>query len=339
MKTLVIHIGYPKTATSTIQDGFFKGLHEEKKVNYLGKYNRDGNGSICAVWNPWAPFVNHCVYDEPLSLSVLTDLSSFLRNGINVLSNEDFPVSFFNIEKRCYLRESDPFLVPERILFLTEKLGISNVKIVATLRNQCDAIYSSYVEGWRGHFRFEPSLDSFEKYLSQGLKKGINGIFRMFFYHEVLSEYIRVFGKENVHVTLFEELKHDLPSFCSRFLAPIAPDMTDLLEEVLASNVRNRKRKTASGEYLTDDVTLYEELLSLYKRMIPPPLHELLRKSLVPRMGRRIFGGLKGKSGIVVERPSDEDVKEIKAVFLESNERLAMQFGMKDKMKNYGYIP
>lgn len=36
-KNLIIHIGYPKTATTTLQFSLFTDLHKAKEINFLGK--------------------------------------------------------------------------------------------------------------------------------------------------------------------------------------------------------------------------------------------------------------------------------------------------------------
>jgi len=338
MKTLVIHIGYPKTATSTIQDTFFRRLHEDGAINYLGKYSSKECGKLCEVWNPWACFVEHCVYNEKISEGDMLAMSRCLSDNVNVLSNEDFPISFFGVEGRSYLKESDPFLVPSRMSAVANRLGVENVKVVAVVREQCDAIYSSYVEGWRGYFRHEPSLDTFEKYLQQGLSKGIDGVFRMFFYYEVLSEYIRVFGKDNVDILLYEDLKYDRGRFCAQFLASIAPDKSGLLEEILTSTVKNKKRRGGGGEYITDDVTLYEYLFPFYKRLVPSCVHKTLRGSIIHKLGIRTLGRVKGRSGVGIEKPSDAIKNEINKIFAASNEDLGDLISMKRKLKDYGYI-
>ena len=37
MKKLLLHIGYPKTATTTLQESVFKKLFKLEKINYLNK--------------------------------------------------------------------------------------------------------------------------------------------------------------------------------------------------------------------------------------------------------------------------------------------------------------
>jgi hypothetical protein len=35
MKRIIVHIGYPKKATTTLQEAVFVKLHQEKKINSL----------------------------------------------------------------------------------------------------------------------------------------------------------------------------------------------------------------------------------------------------------------------------------------------------------------
>ena len=37
MKKVILHIGYPKTGTTTLQESVFKNLHQAKLINYLGR--------------------------------------------------------------------------------------------------------------------------------------------------------------------------------------------------------------------------------------------------------------------------------------------------------------
>lgn len=37
MKKVILHIGYPKIGTTTLQESVFKNLHQAKLINYLGR--------------------------------------------------------------------------------------------------------------------------------------------------------------------------------------------------------------------------------------------------------------------------------------------------------------
>ena len=337
MKTLVIHIGWPKTATSTIQDCFFRELYEQGEINYLGKYTLAQKGKVPEVWNPWDDFVLHCVYGKRINDKSLRRLQSYLRDGINVLSNEDFPLSFFGIKERKFLPETDPIIVPARIESLASKLGADTVKIIATVRNQPDAIYSTYVEGWRWFFRHESSLRSFRNYLHEGISKGFRGVFRMFFYSEILAEYRSRFGSDNVEVLFFEDIKNDASEFSRDFVKYIGNKYAKRLEDILLSNKRNVKQRDERGRYLTDSPSLYEELWVRWRALVPEHIHSVLKHSPLPKIARSVFGRLRMKEGICIDPLSDEERIIVFKLFHESNRKLS-EFVSSDKLMKYGYI-
>ena len=41
MAKIVLHIGVPKTATTTLQNWFFYALHQKGMINYLGRLSSD----------------------------------------------------------------------------------------------------------------------------------------------------------------------------------------------------------------------------------------------------------------------------------------------------------
>ena len=337
MKTLVIHIGWPKTATSTIQDCFFRALHEQGKINYLGKYALRQKGGIYEVWNPWVDFVSHCVYGKEISSEEVADLCEKLREGTSVLSNEDFPISFFGIKDRKFLPETDPIMVPSRIKALVHALGVHDVKIIAVIRNQPDAIYSTYVEGWRWYFRHEPSLAAFRDYLYEGISKGFYGVFRMFFYAEILMEYQKMFGEGNIRVLFFEDIKNDRRAFCRQFASFIGLEHADILEKVLSSEKRNVKRKDSRGRYLTDSPTLYEELWVRWKVFVPDSIHRVIKRSPLPRVARSALGRLRAGRGVCIEPLTEEERSKIASLFGDSNRKLS-KFVSPEKLIRYGYV-
>ncbi|MBL4759587.1 MAG: hypothetical protein JKY80_01870 [Mariprofundaceae bacterium] len=102
MSKLVIHVGYPKTATSTIQNKFFYPLHQKGEINFLGKACL---GDV--NYNPSSDLVMSTVYNKGKFKEFYLS-----KNIWNVVSNEDFVVSFFNIDNRKFLPESSSLKTP-----------------------------------------------------------------------------------------------------------------------------------------------------------------------------------------------------------------------------------
>ena len=253
MKKMVVHVGYPKTGTSTIQDLLFTDMHDRGKINFLGKSN-------LKRYNSSVNLVKEIVYPEqPRSKSrILT------KDGINVISNEDIVMSFYGINDRKFVKSSDPIATARRLYSALSELDIDSVEIIISIRNQRELIYSFYVEMWRWYFRHEPNLDTFDKYLNNGFANGKDGIFRMFYFSDIIKEYNALFGKDKVHVTLFEDMSNNTKKFCEHFCSPLELDPR-ILESIIKNNSLNVKRKVGDS-YVIDNPTLYDEISALLEK-------------------------------------------------------------------------
>ena len=148
MKKLIIHIGYPKTATSTIQNHFFMKLHKEGVLNFLGKGQSGSN-----KFNPSGNIVRQLTNSNEDIPTKRLELST---DKINVLSNEDFPLSFWNIDTQSYLPVKNPLSTANRLYqYLEANHRDVDIKIIVTLRNQRKLIHSVFTEGYTWYFRHE----------------------------------------------------------------------------------------------------------------------------------------------------------------------------------------
>ena len=108
---LLLHIGYPKTATTTLQKLLFNKLYKDNQINYVFKDNDN---------------------KELFDFIVLGKNSrkSFSENLLNVISDETLVLSSTNIEDVC-----------KRVLSLTK-----DIKVVVNIRNHSNLIFSWYVQ-------------------------------------------------------------------------------------------------------------------------------------------------------------------------------------------------
>lgn len=118
------------------------------------------------------------------------------------------------------------------------KKHIPNVKLIVSLRNPTDRLYSMY---WilKGKYKENENL-SFEEKLEKNpelIKQG--------FYCDLLIPYIELFGKENIHILQFDQIKNDPSNFLKsiyRFLE---------IEENFVSPYRNTKINRATFRKFT----------------------------------------------------------------------------------------
>lgn len=97
MKKLILHIGLPKTGTTTLQESLFPGLHNLSIINYLGT-TLSQNQYNTYFKNFSNDFLNFLWYNKP-SLNSLEDY--IISEKINIFSSESLSgLNYFNIKKK-----------------------------------------------------------------------------------------------------------------------------------------------------------------------------------------------------------------------------------------------
>lgn len=208
----VIHIGMPKTATKTFQWRLF-AHHSE--IFYLGRFDgsyfgkayrrydkcRDGDVQTImkeiAYDNVYNPDIARCrsLLDKVLRPAIEQDL-------LPVWSWESY---------------STDILAKRRVRAKNLKRVFGDAKIIMTLRNPVQLLESAYFQqlqrdnvGARAVRGRPPYLPTIDKWL----KSGWNGeVLPHIQYADTLQAYVDQFGRDNVHVLLFEDLKADSIAF------------------------------------------------------------------------------------------------------------------------------
>ena len=218
MTQLVVHLGYPKTATTTFQQHVFP-RHPE--IEYLGKL---------------IPSFRY--RDERLFTEVdqLMTVDSLRYGGVGRLrqiveehrSNCDRPVLLVSSESFLHITAADPGIVAERI-----KAAFAPCKIIITLREQRDMLRSFYgLHGRFGQYLFLckwemerlPFPLSLDEWLSFCFRAADKNYPSMLHYHEVVKRYRQLFGADNVGVLLFEELRSAPTSFVEKMFGFMGAD-------------------------------------------------------------------------------------------------------------------
>jgi hypothetical protein len=261
---VVIHFGFPKTGSSTLQFGILKELHEADKINLK-------------TWR---------LYDECEDLNlrpssrlfnrqkIVDDYLDFEENKLNVLSDESLTAPLRLREQNYGKNIIDPFNFP-KVLKEQIEAKYSEVEIeykcVITIRNQAKLIFSQYVEeyNWKTYknidllFDVENNID-------------ISG-YEIYNFSKYIEELYAVFGKENTCVSLFEDWKHDFGKFCEDISAAF-----DIPKEQIALSLKNNhfnaKKKSLEGVYSKDGVTFVPYLKSHQEDEIISQFYESNKK-------------------------------------------------------------
>ncbi len=189
---LAVHIGFPKTGTTTHQKHLFA---KHSQVSYLGKpYESDAiKGEILRL-----------VMEESLTFDP-TALGKYLvRRDPNqrdpgkklAILSEELLVSASKVR--------DKGVVAERI-----KMVFAPVKILVTIRNQLEMLKSAYINGGRllknVPARYKGLAIKFEEWLEMVFENPARSYAGNIKYFDTINYYTRLWGKENIRVLLFEE--------------------------------------------------------------------------------------------------------------------------------------
>lgn len=183
MKNIFIHTGYIKTGTTWLQNLVFNN-HDD--INYLGK-TEDNYPEWLINWH----YFDDCFFDQ--NHNQITEIinSQIIENKINLISSEAFTLpggQLFNQAKRI-------------------KQVVDNPKIILTLRNPLDLIYSYYKDDMNNGdylFEFEYCLDW--KRTPHVFYKRKPIYLPDFFFNESIDIYKNLFGENNLCVLKFEDM-------------------------------------------------------------------------------------------------------------------------------------
>ena len=209
-----IHIGFPKTASTTLQDQFFA------KLNGVANTGRPFESRETIKLVTGLALDDDGDYDEK---AMAARIEQARASGAEVLLHSDETV--VNTSIRMIAAKRLHRLLPE-------------AKIIAIVRNQFDAL-ESYYAGHGRQLRPAPQpwggrYVTFDNFIAFHVGNPRRGPLPTFDYAHNLETYASLFGEKNVHVLLYEDFVSDRTAFL-RSLAEIlglnpdsAPDTDDL---------------------------------------------------------------------------------------------------------------
>jgi len=214
MSRVTVHIGLPKTATTTLQQKVFPA---HPGIRYLGpraEYPEldQAMSALCS-----ADSLN---YDAATGLEVVDRLMSSPLGG-----ERPVVVSY----EAVTAQGRDRRLKAERLKGL-----FPDARIVFTVRRPEDmlvSVYFQWLKGFGGKMREAPGLDA---WLDQDQQDSWRGNFLRLQYEKVLELYRSLFGRANVLLVFFEDLIDDRAKFArqlSEFIGVDSETTTNLLAQ------------------------------------------------------------------------------------------------------------
>ena len=220
----ILHVGLPKTATTSLQQHFFD-CDDEPAWNYLGvrqpRYQQQNHvfQSFMAAIN--APESEYVRCKEMAILHLLQQPNDRPR----LLSEEMLTVDGRNpfLSWQCKLQRAAEILTP------------FSTTVLVTVRDPEEGLRSLWIELYDSIHQQWPTIDEFIGHSNQA---------KVFFYHEFLERLKQCFGGDRIKVVAFELLKKD------QFVASVSLATGGGNPELKLPDA-NKKMKAKDGAYMT----------------------------------------------------------------------------------------
>lgn len=213
-KTLILHIGFPKTATTFFQKDFFPNL---QTFEYFGKRYRsrieedDANKVGKLIGTNWKSFfqsskcINHSRILSNISNWAKDDQSS--KTGL--FSSETIIESSMRWQswKQPQMTCNDPCQTAVNLKAFVDQLPGLSIRILITIRRQDELLAAWYATCFDRDFSKINHLSKFDDFINFVLGPGYYSfIGAALDYKYVLDIFEKTFGAKNVFILVYEDL-------------------------------------------------------------------------------------------------------------------------------------
>jgi hypothetical protein len=222
----IIHVGFPKTASTTIQRCLYE---QHPNIYYFGE---DGDG--CE--SPKEVEVGQSlIFDNNLFFS-MSEAENLFKTQRERASNQIFVYSNVDV-----VRSQDPGVCAERLKHL-----MPDAEVVFVVRNQLNALKSFYAS--HGVYLKPAPPSYFGKYVSLNdwmqycLMFPNSSPISHFRYKSHIIPYIELFGKKRIHIFIFEDFINKKTHFINKLSELLEVDSKEAIQ--LLENQHERSRHT-----------------------------------------------------------------------------------------------
>jgi len=332
MTHLVVHVGFPKTATTMLQVKVFQNLHRKGHINYIGNSEGFDSKDIKQV----DYFVRPLILGSKFTVS-LSEVSKkyplfrgLLREDIpNVLSFEYLTIPGF-----CDLNPEETAR-KIRLAFEADDVSFS---VVVTLRNHPDLLnsfYAHFLEWSYNHGKIaeiDINSGSADEWLERHVLPSGSYIHKGFDFDYIEKIWGDEFGSRNIRVNLYEDLLDNERKYLTDWASILNLPDDILLDEMSDHNkVRVRSRLAQFYEISVPRFGTYA-----LKAKFHEPAGSFLR-ALGYKIARIASNRLPRKNMKIASISSGNEAK-IFSVFGDSNRALFERHGLcAEKGKSYRY--
>jgi hypothetical protein len=303
MKRLLLHVGFPKAASTSLQNGLLLQLHKAGAINFLGRAFESGYYGVRKNKGDYKGWFDLVVgsrgYDPNNALGELSD------SKVNVLSE-----GLFMMNERHGDTITGPVLLHKYFDGQADE-----IKILIVLRRQPDLLPSYFTQNFR-----KLGKKDFTDFISHHASRGWSGEAKIFNYYDVAQAYAAQFGKDNVHIVFFEDFARNKERF-SADLAKVLRLEPQAIARHMGEEHLNQSRKESGT-------------IVIRKLDVRSARHRLIR--FLEGLGLKSWAD---RFRLRIPAISDQNKQTVFAAFKDSNLRLAQEFGLdQNVMREYGYF-
>ena len=303
MNEPIFHIGYPKTATSWLQKCLFPYV---SNYYYVPRGDTARSFVQCSHWD-FDPTSVRKKFSEFSDKPLLFSLEGFIGTAHNFGLNGYMTVEHAHRIKRAY----------------------PDAKIVLFIRRQPDIIASSYAQYIKGG-----GTHSIKKFLYHQSLRNLGGLmlfnWQYFEYHHVIKFYRDLFGRESVHVFLFEEFVHNKSEFIESFCTKLGLEVNN--PDISFFKVNPGYRRMIKWTAMITNRFTERKMPNKYYFLHIPGWFRFSKRILLRLNRYGIFGKYPGSRDYIPRKIHNE----IQEYYKKSNDILITDFQM-EKLKEYNY--
>lgn len=324
---LKIHVGYPKTGTTTLQKHFFPKIQE---VQYLGKYSNDTK-----LFNFDTQIIKDLIFKSKEEINFKSNLKRLKKHLIhnNILLSEE---SFLSNSLRTTRFDKEDVLPVQNNISYNIREFFNNeefeVKVLFTIRRQDEMITSQYAQSYVHYYSRYKKTDTFQKFLNIYLDDENTGntYVETLDYYKIITQYEAIFGKENITVLVFEELQENPKEFYEKLCRYLEIDENKYSQVAIKKN--ENKRSTERKYKKTRDISVYEKLFFIKNKYLPF-IKLSLSKNIKERLKNIIWTSNKKISETIFL--TNDQKRLLLEKYNDSNKKLSEEYNL--NLKKYGY--
>lgn len=308
-KSPLIHIGFPKCASTSIQRNFFSSCQELKYLGHEMKSNRLNKMALDALISLTTLSKYDFVKQEK---SITYQIYDYLQNTSSVaISSEFFTASHYSLH--VLYSWQDISIICERLWRL-----FPEAKILIIIRNQLDVWPSYFSEILK-----QPNLTiKWKDFIDRAIdlnERGYGSVLCRYNYYQAYKTYVDFFGKCNVDVMLMEDIVAAPHEFLQKLI-----NLCNLSKLVSASNFTLKKENTRT--------TRWDRYKKGVMRFVPETVDKSLKKNSAA-VG--LDNMIKKISGIPAYKLSSDRKAYLIKFYQSENKLLADETGLNLKAAGY----